>query len=202
MDIDQVSSDALEVLIDSLTRFFGFATDFQPKSRILHKTTHTSAYTYWFLRLSANILTKCLLSDELQARHAIVLRMIAVGLGKQKADDYLFHTASIYASYISTSLVMRSSPFWGDFLRALNGRPASGRDDPSELRKALKADEVVWGNVDQALEALGRSDAASVSDFHGPNDKMAVHHPLSRAHSQNSMLSEGRESGGQFGDVG
>ena len=153
------------MLIDSITRFFGFATDFQPQSRILYKTTHTSSYTYWFLNLSAKILTKCQLPYELQARHAYILRMIAVRLGKKEGDDYLFHTASIYASNISTPSAMRSSPFCDDFnffLCAVNGRRGDFLSSP--LRKALKADEVLWGNIERALEALGPSDAAFVSD--------------------------------------
>jgi hypothetical protein len=153
---DEVSPDALEVLIDSLARFFGFTMDFQPESRILRKTTHTSSYTYWFLDLSAKILTKCRLSEELQARHSYILHMIAVHLGKPKEDNYLFHTASIYARNISTSPVMRSSPFWGNFLHALNGRRGDFlRDNPSQLCKALKADEVVWADIDWALKLLG-----------------------------------------------
>ena len=204
MDLDEVASNALEALIDSLTRFFAFATDFQPKSQLLHKTTHTSSYTYWFLHLSANILIKCKLSEELRARHAYILHMIIVHLGKKEANDYLFHTASIYASTISTSSAMSSSPFWGDFLRAVNNRRADFlRDDRLQLRKALKADEVVWHNINQALEAFGCSDDASMSDCHGANDAIVAHRPLSRTHGQDyHALSEAMESGTQIGDVG
>ena len=176
------------MLIDTLTRFFSFAIDFQPDDQIIYKTTHTSSYTYWFLNLSAKILTNCSLSEEMEARHTYILHMIAVRLGKGKAYDYLFHTASIYASIISNSPVMCKSPFWGDFLRAVDHhhRDYLGTDlnyQQSRLCKALKADEVAWGNIDRVLTALGPSDAVLVSD-------------------QNPTLRQGRESGGQTTDVG
>jgi len=97
---DQLSPDALEALIDTLSRFFSFAADFRPNSQIIGQTTHTSPYTYWFLVLSAKILTERSLSEELQARHSYILSIIAARLGKlQKA--------------------MRSSQFCGNFLCAV-----------------------------------------------------------------------------------
>jgi hypothetical protein len=149
------------VLIATLTRFFSFAIDFEPDDQIVHKTTHTSSYTYWFLNLSAKILTKCSLSEEMESRHTYILRMIAVRLDKGKAYDYLFHAASIYASIISNSPVMCKSPFWGDFLRALDHHRhrdylGTGLNyQQSRLCKALKADEVAWGNIDREITALG-----------------------------------------------
>jgi len=176
--------------------------DFQPESRILRKTTHTSSYTYWFLDLSAKILTKCRLSGELQARHSYILHMIAVRLDELKVDEYLFHTASIYARNLSTSSVMRSSLFWSNFLHALNGRRGDFiKDNPSQLCKALKANEVGWAGIDQALKALEPSDTAVMSDSHGANDTKAPPSPLSRAHGQDPTLGERRESGGRTGDA-
>jgi hypothetical protein len=56
--LDELSPDALETLIDTLSRFFSFAADFLPTSQTIGQTTHTSRYTYWFLVLSARILTE------------------------------------------------------------------------------------------------------------------------------------------------
>jgi len=69
MYLGKLSPDLLDVLIGTLIRFFGFAIGFEPESQSINKTTHTSSYTYWFLVLSANILTKCPLSEETRARH-------------------------------------------------------------------------------------------------------------------------------------
>jgi hypothetical protein len=203
LDLEKVSPDTLEVLIDSLTRFFGFAADFQPEDRILRKTTHTSSYTYWFLNLSANILTKCSLSEELRARHEYILHIISFHLDKPNPNEYLFYTALIYASKISTSPAMNSSDFCGAFLSSVNCcRGYFPRDKPSALCKALKADEVIRGNIDRTLKAHGRSDAVVMSDSHGANDTMAEHRPLSPVHGQDSTLSERTESGGRSSDVG
>jgi hypothetical protein len=160
------------------------------------------------LVLSAKILiTEHLLSEEMLARHSYVLHMIAIHLGETKKCDYLFHTASIYASIITTSSAMQSSQFWPDFLRAVkcyrdNFLRGELNEPESPLCKAVKADEVRWGNIDRALEALGHSDAAFTSDSHGPNDTRAVHRSLPCAHGQDLALSEGREFGGRTGDAG
>ena len=100
MYVGELSPDIIDVLISTLTRFFSFAVDFHPDSHIINKTTHTSSYTYWFLVLSAEILTKCSLSKEMQARHAYLLAVIATRLNGVGACDYLVFTASIYASVI------------------------------------------------------------------------------------------------------
>jgi len=89
-NVDKLSSDVLEVLIGTLTRFFSFAVDFTPDIHGVNKTTHASSYTYWFLVLSAGILTKCSLSKEMQARHAYLLAVIATRLDEGNACDYLF----------------------------------------------------------------------------------------------------------------
>jgi len=154
------SPNVLEVLISTLTRFFAFAADFQPKSQDIDRTTHTSSYTYWFLVLSAKILTcRGLLSEELQNRHAYLLAVIATRLGEDEVCDYLCLTASIYASIISESPAMRSSPFGGYFLRAVTSHRDRFEGDlgsqRSQLRRAIKANEVAWRNIDRALEALG-----------------------------------------------
>ena len=188
LDLDKLSLEALGELIDTLSRFFTFAADFCPNSQIIGQTTHTSSHTYWFLVLSAKIFTERSLSEELWARHSFILRTIAVCLGKKQEGDYLFYTASIYASKISTSPAMRSSHFCGNFLRAVKCyRDDLLNNDPnylkSPLRKAVCADEVVWPDIDQALEALGASDTAFTSDSHGANDTMAAHPPLAHPHS-------------------
>ena len=67
--LDKLSPGAFDALIDTLSRFFSFAADFRPTNRIIGQTTHTSRYTYWFLVLSAKILTERSLSDEMLARH-------------------------------------------------------------------------------------------------------------------------------------
>jgi hypothetical protein len=161
MYLDELSLDALEVLIGTLTRFFSFAVDFHPESKSINRTTHTSSYTYWFLVLSAKILTKCQLSNEMQARHNYLLAVIATPLGGDNACDYLFFTALIYASIISGSSVMCLSPFWGDFLRAVTRHRNRQKDNQnpqrSQLRSAVKAtsDEILWGDIDRALGQVG-----------------------------------------------
>ena len=205
--IDELSSDALETVIDTLSHFFSFAADFQPKSQIIGQTTHTSRYTYWFLVLSAKILTERSLSEEMLARHSIILRMIAVRLGEKKKGDYLFYTASIYASRITTSSAMHSSPFWPEFLRAVKCyRDDFLKDDldhpKSPLRKAIKADEVVWGNINRELEALGPSGAVFASNSHGANNTISTHRPASLAHNQDPVLGKEGESSGRTGDAG
>jgi hypothetical protein len=160
MYLGKLSPDVLEVLIGTLTCFFSFAVDFHPESQSINKTTHTSSYTYWFLVLSAKILTKCQLSNELQARHNYLLAVIATSLREDEACDYLFLTASIYASIISGSPVMCSSSFWGDFLCAVTRHRDRLKGDlnpqRSQLCSAVKANEVAWGDIDRALEKVGR----------------------------------------------
>jgi hypothetical protein len=98
---------------------------------------------------------------------------------------------------------MSSSDFCGAFLSSVNRcRDYFPRDKPSALCKALKADEVAWGNIDRALQALRRSDAAVVSDSHEANDTMTERRPLSLVHGQDSTLDERTESGGRDWDVG
>lgn len=161
---DELSLEVLEVLIGTLTRFFSFAVDFHPGSKGINRTTHTSSYTYWFLVLSANILTKRSLSEkmseEMKARHDYLLDVIATPLGEDKASDYLFFTASIYASIISRSSALCSSPFGGKFLSAVTRHHDRLKGDldrqRSQLRGAVKANEVAWGDIDHALGRLGR----------------------------------------------
>jgi len=207
LDLDQLSPDALEALIDTLSRFFSFAADFRPNSQIIGQTTHTSPYTYWFLVLSAKILTERSLSEELQARHSYILSIIAARLGKLQKGNYLFYTASIYAGKISPSPAMRSSQFCGNFLCAVKCyREDHLKKDlnylKSPLRKAVNADEVAWVDINQALEALAASDTSFKSNSHGANDTMAAHPPLGHPHGQNPTLGEGGESGGRTGDAG
>ncbi|KAG6811663.1 hypothetical protein H0H92_006376 [Tricholoma furcatifolium] len=150
---------ALEVLIGSLTRFFDFARHFKPDTQSLNMTTHTSAYTYSFLTLSANILCKCPLSVELQHRHEYMLYMLSLHLDEEESSEYLFHTASIYASRISitTSESMRSSQNWANFLRSVHRRHSRGLP-MSQMWRALKADEVVWGDIERAFAAFQWTD--------------------------------------------
>jgi hypothetical protein len=155
MYLGKLSPDVLGVLIGTLIGFFGFTKVFKPESQSINRTTHTSSYTYWFLVLSANILTKCPLSEETRARHDYLLYLIATSLSKDKACDYLFLTALIYASIISGSSVMCLSPFWGDFLRAvtLHRDRLKGDLNPqrSQLCRAVKTNEVAWGDINHAL---------------------------------------------------
>ena len=72
--LDDLDANVPEVLISTLDSFFAFAAKYQPESKYINKTTHTSSYTYNFLVLSANILTRCSLSDELNNRHALILK--------------------------------------------------------------------------------------------------------------------------------
>jgi hypothetical protein len=160
MYLGKLSPDVLEVLIGTLTCFFSFAARFHPERESIDKTTHTSSYTYWFLVLSAKILTKCSLSKEMRARHDYLLLVIATPLGEDTACEYLFLTASIYASIISRSSEVCSSRFWGDFLRAVtrNRDRLKGDLNPqrSQLYIALKGNEVAWGDIDHALGKVGR----------------------------------------------
>jgi hypothetical protein len=193
------------VLIGTLTRFFSFAVDFDFKIHSINKTTHTSFYTYWFLVLSAQILSKCSLSKEIQARHTYLLAVIATRLDGVKASDYyLFLMASIYASIISRSSVICSSPFWGNFLRAVMRHRDNLKDNLTDqqllLCKAVKANEVIWDNIYHALEALGALDIASVPRFPEANDKKAGRRALSS--DRDLLSSEGRESGERSRDHG
>jgi hypothetical protein len=215
MYLGELSPNILEMLIGTLTRFFSFAVEFDFKIHSINKTTHTSSYTYWFLVLSAQILAKCSLSKEMQARHTFLLAVIATRLDGVKAcevkacdykacDYYLFLMASIYASNISGSSVMCSSPFWGNFLRAVMRHRDNFKDNLTDqqlqLCRAVKANEVIWENIDRALEALRPSDIACVPDFPEANDAMAGRHPLSS--DRDLPSSEGRKSGGRSGDHG
>jgi len=206
MYLGELSPDVLEVLIGTLTRFFSFAADFHPESQSINKTTHTSSYTYWFLALSAGILTKCSLSKEMQARHAYLLAVIATRLGEGETCDYLFLTASIYASIISRSSAICSLPFWGNFLRAVTRHRDRFKDDLNQeqlhLRRAVKANEIAWGDIDRALKALGPSDATFVPSSAGANGTIAGRHPLSHGYDRDPTLGEGRGSGGQSRDSG
>ena len=205
MYLGELSSDVLEVLIGTLTRFFTFAMNFHPKSQSINTTTHTSSYTYWFLALSAEILTKCSLSEEMQSRHSYLLAVIADHLDQGQACDYLFLTASIYASIISRSSAMCSLSFGRKFLCAVRRHHDRFKGDPSHqqlpLRRAVKANEVVWGDIDRALETLGPSDAAFVPKS-GTNDTMTRRPPPSRDCDRDPTLGEGRESGGRSKDSG
>jgi hypothetical protein len=207
--IDKLSDlpGVLEVLIGTLTRFFAFAADFQPESQDINKTTHTSSYTYWFLVLSAKILTNGgLLSEELQKRHEYLLAVIATRLGEGEVCDYLCLTAAIYAGAISTSSAVCSSHFGGNFLRAVTRHRDRFKGDLSnykwQLRRAVKANEVAWGAIDHALESLGPSDTAFVPDSAGANDTMAERPPLSRAYDRDLALGQGRASSGVSMDHG
>ena len=159
MYLDKLSPDVLGVLIGTLTCFFNFAAYFDPKSESIDRTTHTSSYTYWFLVLSARILTTCSLSEEMRARHDYLLFVITTTLGEDTACDYLFLTASIYASIISRSSAMCSSPFWGNFLRAVMRHRDRFKGDlnpqRAQLYRAVKANEVVWGDTHHALAKVG-----------------------------------------------
>jgi hypothetical protein len=165
MYLGELSPNVLEVLIGTLTRFFSFAVDYDFKIHTINKTTHTSFYTYWFLVLSAQILAKCSLSNEMQARHTYLLAVIATRLDEVKTCDYkacdyyLFLMASIYASTISRSSVMCSSPFWGNFLRAVIRHRDYLKDNVTDqqlqLCGAVKANEVIWDNIDRALDESG-----------------------------------------------
>ena len=205
--LDKLSPDALEALIDTLSHFFSFAADFQPKSQIIGHTTHTSQYTYWFLVLSARILTERLLTEEMVARHSYILRLIASRLGERQEGDYLFYTASIYASTITTSPTIHSSSFWPDFIRAVKYyRDDFLKDDldypKSPLRQAVKADEVVWGNIDRAFEALRPPGAVFASDSHEANNTISNYRPPCLARDQDLTLCKGGETSGQTGDAG
>jgi len=201
MYLDELSPNVLGVLIGTLTRFFSFAVEFRPESQCINKTTHTSSYTYWFLVLSAEILTRCSLSEEMQARHAYLLTVITTCLNEGKGSYYLFLTASIYASIISKSSAMYSSPSGFKFLRAVTRYRDELKGDlthqQAQLRRAVKANEVAWDHIDRALqEAAKLSDAAFVPNSAGGNDTMAGRRPPSRAYDRDPTLGEGRESGG------
>jgi len=98
---------------------------------------------------------------------------------------------------------MCSSSFGGDFLRAVTRHRDRFKDDQqSQLRKAVKANEVAWGSIDSALKALGPSGATFVPNFAGANDTIAGCRPLSSAYDRDPTLGEGRESGGRSRDPG
>jgi hypothetical protein len=153
MYLDELSPDAQGVLIGTLTHFFSFAVDFHPDSQSINKTTHTSSYTYSFLALSADILSKCSLSKEMQSRHTYLLSVIATYLNEGKGSYYLFLTASIYASIISKSSAMYSSSSGREFLRAVTRRRNGPGDElQDQLLTALRANEVTWDYIDHALK--------------------------------------------------
>lgn len=205
MYLGELSPDILELLIGTLTHFFTFAVDFHPKNQSINKTTYTSPYTYWFLVLSAEILTKCSLSKEMQARHAYLLALIAIRLDEIKVCDYLVLTASIYASIISKSSAMCSLSFGGNFLRAVMRHRDRFEGDlkhqQSQLRRALKANEIVWADIDRALKALRPPDATSVPNSEGVNGTLVGRH-LSHAYDSDPTLGEGKESGERYKNHG
>jgi len=198
--LGKLSPDVFEVLIGTLTRFFTFAVHFDPEIQSINKSTHTSSYTYWFLVLSAEILIKCSLSAEMQARHAYLLAVIAARLDDGKTCDYLVLMASIYASIISKSKEMCSSPLGGDFLRAVTRHRDRFKGNLNEkqlrLHKAVKANEVTWVGIDRALEALRSPSTPFVPNSAEANDTMG---PLSSAYDGDLKLGE---SGGGSGDRG
>ena len=142
------------------------------------------------------------------ARHSSnILRLIADRLGERKEGDYLFYMASIYASIITISPTMNSSSFWPDFIRAVqNYRDNFLKDDvdhlKSPLRKAVEADEVVWGNIDRAIKALNPPSAVFASESHGANNTISNYRPACLAHDQDPTLCKGGESCGRAGDAG
>ncbi len=101
---------------------------------------------------------------------------------------------------------MCSSPFGGNFLRAVTRHRDRFKGNlshqQSQLRRAVKANEVAWGDIDRALEALGPSDTTFVPNSAGANDKMAGGRSLSRAYDRDSTLDWGRESSRQSRDRG
>lgn len=207
MMLGDLSPSMLEGLINTLTRFFTFAADYHPDKQDLNRTTHTSSYTYWFLNLSANILSKGSLSEEMLARLSYILYVITVRLDEEKEHDYLFLTASIYAAkIISSSSPMLSSPFWAGFLSSLKkyhckfpGNEPDNRESRLSMRKALKANEVAWPDIDRALEDLkSSSEAALVSDSNGIDDILATHCSHSDIHDQDFLLDKKRELGGRM----
>ena len=184
----ELSPNVLEDLIGMLTHFFAFAANFCPESECINKTTYTSSYTYWFLDLSARILTSCSLSKEMKNRHAYILDVIAIHLGDRKVRDYLFLTASIYASIISTSPAVQDGR---DFLRAVKHYHDGLKDDSNrqQLYEALRVGEIEWAAIDRALEP---AEAGSVSNSNSPNNI--------RPGCQDPALSKVMESGGRFRD--
>ena len=184
----ELSPNVLKDLIGTLTHFFAFAANFCPESQCINKTTYTSSYTYWFLDLSARILTSCSLSKEMKDRHAHILDVIAIHLGDGKARDYLFLTASIYASIISTSPAVQDGH---DFLRAVKHYHDRLEDDSNrqQLYEALKVGEIEWAAIDRALEL---AEAGFVSDSNNPNNMLPGY--------QDPALGKVIESGGRFGD--
>ena len=140
----------------------------------------------------------------MKARHAYLLAVIATRLDKDEPCDYLVLTASIYAGIIARSSTMCLLPFWGNFLRAVTRHRDRFKGDlnQSQICKAVKANEVAWGDIDRALEALGPSNAVSVPNSAGANDRMAGRRPLSCADDRDPSLGERRESGGRSRDRG
>lgn len=201
--LDELASEVLEVLISTLTRFFTFAINFQPEKEILNKTTHTSEFTYYFLEMSANILTKCSLSEEMQARHGYILQTIAIRLDEGKERDYLFFTASIYASSISVhsagSPLSRSCRNFLQAVKSYHSKFPESNQNP-ELYVAVLANEVGWDDINTALEPPGPSNTAVKSESHGVNGMTATNRP--RNYDQDHMSSEMRKLGEGAMDVG
>ena len=137
------------------------------------------------------------------ARHSYILRLIAGRMGERQEGDYLFYTASIYASKITTSSTIHSSSFWPDFIHAVKryrDKFLKGDVDytKSPLCKAVKADEVVWGNIDRAVKALKPPGAVFASDRQGANT-------ISNSclvHDQDLTLGKKGEPSGCTGDAG
>ena len=124
--------------------FFHFRMTFQPRSDSIDHTTHTSSYTFWFLKYFAEILARCFQSSI----HAYMLKSITSKLGEldtQEPSHYLFFTSSIYASTISTSESHRKITWLDDLLRSLDDYRNKFPTDPkSPLGIALRFGEVEW----------------------------------------------------------
>ena len=121
-------------------------------------------------------------------RHAYILDVIAIHLGDGKVRDYLFLTAWIYASIISTSPAVQDGR---DFLCAVKHYRDGLKDDSNrqQLYEALRVGEIEWAAIDRALEP---AEAGSVSDSNNPNNILPG--------CQDPALGKVMESGGRFGD--
>ena len=135
----------------------------------------------------------------MQNRHTYILDVIAIHLGDGEERDYLFLTASIYASIISTSPVARSSEDGRHFLDIVKRYHGGSKDDPNrqQLCGALRVDEVAWAAVDRAL---GPADAGSASNSNSANNAMTGCHHGVHPHDQDPALGNVVESGGRFED--
>ncbi|PPQ85215.1 hypothetical protein CVT25_010085, partial [Psilocybe cyanescens] len=189
---NSLSTDALEALIGTLACFFSCAAEYQPggHDHAIGATTHTFSYTCWFLTLSVKIIANCSLSREILARHTYILSRITSCFAERKDCDHLFYVASIYASNITTTSAINSSPFWNEFLRSVTLYHSTLTQKTREI----------WLPLPRALKAaLGPAGPASSFDSPGGDGMARSSHCPDQ--DQDNSASKGHNYVGRMGEA-